>query len=115
MHDTTISMHQSYLKNFFLDVVILDQHYLEVKESLQQENVQHKFKGNEIKEDGFLMHKNIIYVPGSRGLENLVLKEMHNVPYVGHLRYQKTIATVRSQLFWHEMKKDVVNYIVRCT
>jgi hypothetical protein len=35
-----------------------------------------------MKEDGLLMNKNRIYVPSSRELKNLVLKEMHNVPYV---------------------------------
>jgi hypothetical protein len=39
---------------------------------------------------------------------------MHNVPYVGHLGYQKTIAAVRSQFFWPGMKRDVVDYISRC-
>jgi hypothetical protein len=60
------------------------------------------------------MHKNIIYVPSSRELRNLVLKEMHDVPYVGHLGYQKMITTVRSQLFWPGIKTDVVDYIARC-
>jgi hypothetical protein len=60
------------------------------------------------------MHKNKIYVPSFGELRNLVLKEMHNVPYVGHLGYQKTIASVRSQLFWPRMKKDVVDYISIC-
>ena len=44
-------------------------------------------KAYEMKEDGLLMHKNIIYVPSSRELRNLVLKEMHNVPYVGNHGY----------------------------
>jgi hypothetical protein len=39
---------------------------------------------------------------------------MHNVPYVGHLGYQKKITTVRSKLFWPGMKKDFVDYIARC-
>jgi hypothetical protein len=34
MHATTISMHQSDLKNKILDVVVTDQHYLQVKEIL---------------------------------------------------------------------------------
>ena len=67
-----------------------------------------------MKEDGLLMHKNRIYVPISGELRNLVLKEMHNVSYVGHLRYQKTIAEVRSHFSWPGMKKDVVDYISRC-
>ena len=60
------------------------------------------------------MHKNIIYVPISGELRNLVLNEMHDVPYVGHPSYQKTITLVRSRSFWLGMKKDVVDYIARC-
>jgi hypothetical protein len=60
------------------------------------------------------MHKNRIYVPSSRELRNLVLKEMHDVPYVGHSSYQKTITVIGSQFFWLGMKKDVVDYIARC-
>jgi hypothetical protein len=57
------------------------------------------------------MHKNIIYVPSFGELGNLVLKEMHDVPYARHLIYQKTIIAVRSQFFWSRMKKVVVDYI----
>jgi hypothetical protein len=57
------------------------------------------------------MHKNRINVPSLGELRNLVLKEMHDVPYVGHIGYQKTITVVRSQFFWLGMKKDVVDYI----
>jgi hypothetical protein len=100
MHATTISMNQSYLKSRILDVVVTDQHYLRVKESLKQENVQQKIKEYEMKEDGLFMHKNRIYVPSSKELRNLVLKEMHDVLYAGHPDYQKIIAAVRSQFFW---------------
>jgi hypothetical protein len=60
------------------------------------------------------MHKNRVYVPSSGELRNLVLKEMHDVRYVGHPSYQKMITVVRSQLFFLRMKKDVVDYIARC-
>jgi hypothetical protein len=114
MHATVVSMHQSDLKRRILDGLVTDQHYLQVKENLQQGDVQQKIKEYEIKEDGFLMHKNRIYVPSSGELRNLVLKEMHDVPYAGHPGYQKTITAVRSQFFWSGMKKDVVDYIARC-
>jgi hypothetical protein len=38
---------------------------------------------------------------------------MHNVSYVGHPGYQKTIVAVRNELFWLWMKKDV-DYISKC-
>jgi hypothetical protein len=46
-------------------------------------------------------------------MKNLVLREMHNVPYVGHPGYQKTIAVVKGQYFWPRMKKEVVDYIAK--
>jgi hypothetical protein len=39
---------------------------------------------------------------------------MHNVPYVGHPGYQKTIAVVKSQYYWPGMKKEVVDFIAKC-
>jgi len=56
----------------------------------------------------------IVYIPNSYELRKLVLKEMHNVLYVGHLGHQKTIAVVRSEYFWLGMKKNVAYYISSC-
>jgi hypothetical protein len=39
---------------------------------------------------------------------------MHKVLYVGHPRYQKTIAMVKKQYYWPGMDKEVVDFIVRC-
>jgi hypothetical protein len=55
-----------------------------------------------------------VYVPNSNELKNMILSEMHNVPYAGHLGYQKTIAVVKSQYYWPGMKKEVSNFITRC-
>jgi hypothetical protein len=55
-----------------------------------------------------------IYVPNSNELKNLILGEMHNLPYVGHPGYQKTIAAVKSQYYWPGMKKEVFDFIASC-
>jgi hypothetical protein len=47
-------------------------------------------------------------------LKNIVLREMHNVSYVGNPRYHKYITVVRSQYLLLGMKKEVVNYIAQC-
>jgi hypothetical protein len=39
---------------------------------------------------------------------------MHNVTYVGHPGYQKTVAGVKSHYFWLGMKREIVEYIARC-
>jgi hypothetical protein len=95
-------------------VVVTEQHYLQLKEILQRENVQLKLKEYKIKEDRVHMHKNKIYVPSFGELRNLVLKKMNNLPDVEHPSYQKTISAIRSQYFFPGMKKDVVEYISRC-
>jgi hypothetical protein len=84
MHAIDVSMHRLDLKSIILDGLVTYQHYLQEKKNLQQGYVQQKIKEYEIKEDVLLMHKNRIYVPSSGELRNLVLKEMHDVPYVGH-------------------------------
>ena len=66
-----------------------------------------------MQEDGVLMYRGKVYVSNSRELKNIVLREMHNIPYVGNPGYQKSIAAVRSQYFWPRMKKEVANYIAR--
>jgi hypothetical protein len=60
------------------------------------------------------MYRGRIYVPNSHKLKNMVLKEMHNVPYVGHPGYCKNIVVVKGQDYWSRMKKEVVNFIANC-
>jgi hypothetical protein len=114
MHTTSISMYKSYLKDKILEASKLDQHYMETKEKLQEGNNQQKIQDYELREDGILMYKGRPYVPNFLRDENIVLREMHNVPYVGHLSYYKTSAIVKSQYFSLGMKKEVVEYISRC-
>ena len=42
------------------------------------------------------------------------MEEIHQAPYSGHPKYQKTIAIARKQYFWLGMKKDMAEYISRC-
>jgi hypothetical protein len=88
MHDTTINMYNSNLKRRILEAVTIDQHYVQVKESLHQSNVQHKFKDYRMEEDRRLLYRNKFYVLNSQELRNLVLKEMYNVPYTGGTKKQ---------------------------
>jgi hypothetical protein len=64
--------------------------------------------------DGILLYKNKIFVPNVQCLKQMILQEMHNVPYAGHLGYQKTVATINSHYFWSGMKREIVEYIARC-
>jgi hypothetical protein len=114
MHATTISMYMTDLKERILELVIAYQHYVQVKESLQQNDIQQKYKDYKLEEDGILLFQDRFYIPNYQELRNLILKEMHNVPYAGHPGYQKTITAVRGQYFWPGMKKDVTGYLAKC-
>ena len=59
------------------------------------------------------MHKYIVYVPDDGDITNMVMKEMHDVPYVEHSGYQKIVAIERKQYYWLGMNNDVVEYIAR--
>jgi hypothetical protein len=58
------------------------------------------------------LFRNIVYVPNYQELRNLVLKKMHNVPYVGHPGYPENY--FKRPIFLASMKKDVVDYLSRC-
>jgi hypothetical protein len=87
---------------------------VKIKEMLQHGSFQQKFNSCELKEYGVLMYKGKVYVSNFFELKNAILKEMHNVPYVGHIGYHKIIEIVRSQYFWPGMKKEVAYYIAKC-
>jgi hypothetical protein len=113
-HAKTISMYQLDLKDIIIEAAKLDLQYKELVEKLKQSNLQQKIEEYKLDNDEILMYRGIIYVPNSNELKNLILREMHNVPYVGHPGYQKTIAAVKSQYYWPDMKKEVVDFISKC-
>jgi hypothetical protein len=105
MDVATINMYKINIKYKIIEATNSDQHYLQIKQTLQQGNLQQKFKDFELKEDEIIMHKGKVYVLNSNDLKNMVMREMKNVLYAGNQGYQKMIAVVRSQYFWPRMKK----------
>jgi hypothetical protein len=114
IHIVSIIIFKINMKDKIVVAANSNQQYLKIKETLQQRNSQQKFDYCEIKEDGILMYKGKVYVLNSDELKNAVMREMHNVSYVGQSEYQKTIATIKSKYFWPGMKKEVIDYIARC-
>jgi hypothetical protein len=87
--------------------------YKELVAKLQQGILQQKIEEYKLDNDEILMYKERIYVPNSQELKNLILGEMHNVPYAGHPSYQKIIVVVKSQYYWPSMKKEVADFIAK--
>jgi hypothetical protein len=46
--------------------------------------LQQKIEEYKLDNDEILMYRGRIYVPNSQELKNIILREMYNVPYVGH-------------------------------
>jgi hypothetical protein len=71
-------------------------------------------EGYELREDGILKYICKIYVPNDQELKNMILSEMHKVPYDGHPSYHKTIVSIKKKYYRPIMKKEVVYFIAQC-
>jgi hypothetical protein len=80
----SISMYITNLKDKIIIAVNSYKKYIKIKEILQQGNFQKKFNSYELKEDGIIKYKGKVYVSNSSEMKKIVLKKMHNVPYVRH-------------------------------
>ena len=69
--------------------------------------------GTEFKvhQKGLIWFKRRIYMRDVVDLKLFVLNEMHIHPYARHPGYQKMITTLRKQLFWPNLKRDLVDYL----
>lgn len=63
--------------------------------------------------DGLVRFIDMIYVPDSSELKNVILREFHVKPYLGHLCYQKIMTTVNKIYYWLNLEKDVVDFVAR--
>jgi hypothetical protein len=116
IHATSIIMYQNDIKRKFLEAANADLQYKELVAMLQQGKMPQKVDNYNMEIDGILLYKNRIFVPNVQDLKHTIFHDMHNVPYVGHLGYQKTVETIKSHYhyFWLGMKREIVEYIARC-
>jgi hypothetical protein len=74
VHIVAISMYMTDMKDKIIEATNLDQHYIQIKETLQQGNLQQKFKYYELQEDRILMYRGKVYVLNPREMKNIVLR-----------------------------------------
>ena len=108
MHVASLSTCQLGLRQHIINHIVEDEVYLQIKDKLQQQNLESKYQGYKLEGDGLLTYKNRIYIPNVADLRRIVMDEIHQAPYSGHPGYQKIIATSRKQYFWLGMKKYIV-------
>ena len=52
-----------------------------------------KYEGYQMLNEGLLTYRNILYIPSCDDMKRFIMKELQNIPYVGHPGYQKMITT----------------------
>ena len=55
-----------------------------------------------------------IYAPNYSELKNLILREFHTKPYLGHLGYQKTLTVLKKFYYWMNLKNEEAEFVARC-
>ena len=113
-HAVVLSICDSDLNTRVLKAQIKDETYLQVKEKLQQEETNRKYERYQLKEDGILVHRDMMYITNCTDLKRMLMDDIHQKPYSCHPGYQKTMTTVRKQYSRPGMKKDIPEYISRC-
>jgi hypothetical protein len=94
-------MYQSDLKDIITEVAKSDLQYKELVAKLQQGNLQQKIEEYKLDNDEILMYRGKIYVRNSQELKNIILREIHTVPYAAprisenYCSCQKPILLVR--------------------
>ena len=70
--------------------------------------------------EGFYVQDDLLYfrhrlcIPNNKDLKNSILREAHDIPIAGHAGYIKTYALMQQSFYWTGMKRDVLQYVVRC-
>ena len=96
MHELhVVSLCNSDLRQQIVNHTIEDEFYGQVKDKLQQQSIEKRYKGYKLEEDGLLTYKGRIYIPSVADLRRVVMDEIHQTQYSGHRGYQKIIATAR--------------------
>ena len=73
MHVASISNCQSYLRQQIINHNTEDEMYAQVKDKSQQQNLEKKYEGYKLEEDGFLTYKSRMYIPNVVDLRRVVM------------------------------------------
>ena len=65
-------------------------------------------------QDGMLMMKGRIYVPDVEDLRKMIMEEAHCLTYAMPPGSIKLYRTIKKNYWWSGMKKDVVDFGLRC-
>ena len=80
--------------------------------------VNHNREGKEteftVNRDGFMYHRDWVFVPNDDELKKSILKEAHSGSFVMHLGSTKMYHDLKTSYWWSEMKRDVSEIVIKC-
>lgn len=66
-------------------------------------------------DDGLLLTRgNRLYVPKSRDLRRVVIRECHSTYWAGHPGEDRTTALVQQGYYWPQMRDDIADFVKTC-
>ena len=95
----------------------------EVKAAAGRDSVyQEMLKKPEPRDDGLTVGdgmlwtcEGLLYVPYERSLQQLLIRQAHDIPTGGHMGLAKTMARLTSTCWWPGMKAMIADYVRGCT
>ncbi|KAL1562798.1 hypothetical protein AAHA92_05333 [Salvia divinorum] len=79
-----------------------------------EQTSQGKTHGFDQSHDGFLYLEGRLCVPDDKELKNDILQEAHNSLYSMHQGGYKMYRDLREFYWWHDMKRDITEYVAKC-
>ena len=99
MDFASLIIFQSNLRQLIVNHIVEDEMYVQIKDTLQRENLENMYEGYHLEGDGIPIYKTRIYIPNVADLRRIVMDEIHKMPYFSHPGYHKTVVTSRKQYF----------------
>ena len=56
-----------------------------------------------------------LVVPDDPELKEQIMREMHKIPYSGHLGYHKTLKNIQRSFYWPEHTLDIRDFVLGCS
>ena len=102
------------LKDKVLNQLLGVSWYLKVTSDIQNgKNLESKYDGYHIEEDGLLRYQGRMYIPKEGNIKEIILSEAHREHYCVHPGVKKMYADMKKLFFWHGMKSDVVDFVLK--
>jgi hypothetical protein len=91
-----------------MHTLVIYQHSISVQDNV---NFMKKSINYVLGNNGLLYYKNKLFIHDTLNIKNMIIKDSHEIPIVGHYGFFKTYVLDKKNLFWSKMKKEIQKYV----